>query len=81
MKNAVGQNARPQTASTPQKFLRAGRNRPIHPVTGPAFLGPAKPNPLNFKIFSDQNVEIDIACKNISPQTTWTNALDLQRAA
>lgn len=40
-----------------------------------------KTNALNFKILSDQPVKIDAAGENISPNATWTNALDLERTA
>ena len=79
MKNAVGQNARPQTAAASQKFLRSGRDCAVHPVTRPTFLSPAKPDALNFEIFAYQTVKINAANENVSPQATRFNALELQR--
>jgi len=62
----VRKNARAQTATAFEKFLRAGSDRAIHPVTRLAFLRPVKTNSLDFEILIDQIVEIDATRDDVS---------------
>ena len=50
-------------------------------MTRPAFLSAAKADPLNFKIFPDQRIEIDASNENIPTEATGIGAFDLERAA
>jgi len=49
-------------------------------VTRPAFLGPVKTNSLNFKILSNQFVQLHPAHEDISPNRAWTNSFNLERS-
>ena len=64
-----------------QKFLRAGSDRAIHPVTRPAFLRPVKTDSLHFEIPIDQFVKIDIARDDVSSGERGRAVLHFQRTA
>ena len=78
---SVCQNPRTQTATTLEKFFGAGRDRAVHPVTGPAFLCAVESNSLNLKFLPDPPVKIDMARHYVSPDRCGRTILDFERAA
>jgi len=81
VQQTVGQNPGSQPTVAPKKFLSPWRNRAIHPVTRPALLSSVKTNALNFKIFSNQSVQIDAAHEDIPSNRTRIDSFELERAA
>src|SRR5260221_13680531 len=51
---AIVKNFRAQTAPALQKFFRARREGPVHPIAWPAFLHAVKTDPFHLKILVDQ---------------------------
>src|SRR5262245_6927511 len=68
---AVAQDACPQAAAAIQPFLGAlVLESAIHPVTGPALLHAGKPDPLDFKLASNERHQVHAADEHIAPRSS-----------
>lgn len=66
--NSIRQNLRSQSATAFQCRLSTAGERAIHPVTRPAFFDAGKPDSLNLEFFSDQVIEPQAACNDVSSE-------------
>ena len=62
-------------------MFRAGGNRPVHPITWPAFLCATESNALNFELLTDQLIQIDALSDGIAPDQTRRTVPKFHRAA
>lgn len=53
----------------------------VHPVARPAFAGTVKADALDFKIFADQLVQIDISRDDVATDERGRTVLQFERAA
>jgi hypothetical protein len=67
-KGAVRHDPRPEAAAPLHGFFCTGCQRLIHPVTGPAFFGTEKADPLNLELASDEFVQLQTAGDDIAPK-------------
>jgi hypothetical protein len=66
--HAVGQDRGPKTASAFHGIFCAGPERPVHPITRPAFLIPEKPDALQLKVDADELIQIDSTRDHVAPE-------------
>src|SRR5512139_785049 len=64
--DTVAQDPAPQARPAFEPFLRAGADRTVHPMTGPALLHALKPDSLHFKLLAHQRVQIRAAHEGIA---------------
>lgn len=67
MQFAVGQNFGAQPPAAFEETLGTRSDRAVHPKTGSALLGPAKSDALNFKLLTDQSIQIGFSGEDIPP--------------
>ena len=61
-------------------MFRARCNRPVHPITWPAFLGATESNALNFELLTDQLIQIDTCSDGIAADKTRRTVPKFHRA-
>ena len=79
-KHTVAQNLCAQAAAPFEKFLGAWRERSLHPVTRPAFLGAEETNALHFEFFTDERIQIGAGSDHVAPRKGRRARLNSQRA-
>lgn len=79
--NPVGQDHRPQPATTQEELFGPWTKGVVHPKAGPALLGAAEPNSLEFEIRPDQLVQIQSPRDDISAEHSRCSITDRQVAA
>ena len=80
-KNPVGQDHRPQPATTQEELFGPWTKGLVHPTAGPALLGAAEPNSLQFEIRPDQLVQVQSSREDIPAEHSRCPITDRQEAA